>query len=343
MKRLVLCIFLLLVLSVTSPALSQSLPLDRTNRIEVKAFFDTNYETAFDSLIGWTGNTLNCDPGAISPSFEADTLQLINFYRTMVGLPGEVIFNSIRNEKCQEGALMMEANRRLARSGWTNSDACYTPDGAQILSSSLLSYGVVGPAGVKLMMEDSISSYLGHRRLILYPPQVEMGMGATSQYFALWVLGEFGVRPTSPEWVAWPPPGYVPYQIVYPAWSFSAPGAGYSGASLTVTKNGEVVPTTATVLQNGYGDNTIGWNFIGGLVSVGPGMLDTTYAVTISNVTGLNHTSYTYNVTIFDPALCWGGQGGDGDVDGSDLWSYIGGSFADIAFFAASFGRTDCL
>jgi YD repeat-containing protein len=40
---------------------------------------------------------------------------------------------------------------------------------------------------------------------------------------------------------------------------------------------------------------------------------------------------------------CWGSQGGDGDVDGSDLWSYIaGGSFADITVFANSFGRTNC-
>jgi YD repeat-containing protein len=40
---------------------------------------------------------------------------------------------------------------------------------------------------------------------------------------------------------------------------------------------------------------------------------------------------------------CWGGQGGDGDMDGSDLWSYIaGGLFADITVFANSFGRTNC-
>jgi hypothetical protein len=346
MKKLVLCIFSLLVLSITSPVLSQSFPLDRTNRQEVKAFFYANYETAFDSSVGWTGNTSSCNPGGISPTFEADTLQLINFYRTMAGLPGEVIFHSIKNEKGQEGALMMHANGRLAHSGWTNSDACYTADGAEALSKSNLSLGAVGPRGVELMMEDSIPIpvYLGHRRLILYPPQIEMGMGATSQYFALWVLGAFGVRPPSPEWVSWPPSGYVPHQIVYPAWSFSAPGAGYSGASVTVRKNGEVIPTTATVLANGYGDNTIGWEFIGGLVAVGPGMLDTTYEVTISNVTGLNQISYTYNVTIFDPAICWRGSGPqDGDLDGSDLRSYIaGGSFVDIAFFADSFGRTDC-
>jgi hypothetical protein len=342
MKRLGLCILSLLVLSTTSPAFSQSFPLDRTNRIEVKAFFEANYETAFGSSANWTGTTLSCDPGEISQDFVADTLQLINFYRTMAGFSDEVIFNSIKNEKCQEGALMMLANGRLAHSGWTNSDACYTTDGAEALLKSLISTAV-GSQGVELMMKDFISSQVGHRRWILYPPQVELGMGATSGYFALWVLGGFGVRPSSPEWVAWPPSGYVPYQIVYPVWSFSAPGAGFSGASVTVTKNGEVFPTTATVLQSSYGDNTIAWEFIGGLAPVGPGMPDTTYGVTLNNVTGLSQTSYTYNVTIFDPALCWGGQGGDGDVDGSDLWNYIaGGSFADLSAFAASFGRTNC-
>ena len=40
---------------------------------------------------------------------------------------------------------------------------------------------------------------------------------------------------------------------------------------------------------------------------------------------------------------CYEGMGSDGDVDGSDLWSYIaGGSFADLSDFAASFGRTNC-
>jgi hypothetical protein len=344
MKRMGLCIFLLLVLSITSSALSKSFALDGTNRQEVKGFYYSDYATAFDSSVGWTGDTPSCNPGGISPTFEADTLQLVNFYRTMAGLPGEMIFNSVKNGKCQEGALMMEANEKLAHSGWTSSDKCYTTNGAEALLKSNISSGAVGPQGVKLMVQDSIPVYLGHRRLILYPPQVEMGMGATMNYFALWVLGPFGTRPASPEWVGWPPPGYVPYQIVYPAWSFSAPGAGYDAASVTVTNNGEAVPLTATKLQNGYGDNTIGWEFTGGLTSVGPGMSDTTYEVTISNVTGLRQTSYTYSVTIFDPAACWHASGPhDNDVDGSDLSSYIAaGSFADIGFFADSFGRTNC-
>ena len=36
-------------------------------------------------------------------------------------------------------------------------------------------------------------------------------------------------------------------------------------------------------------------------------------------------------------------EGQDGDVDGMDLAGYIAGSsFADLASFAASFGRADC-
>ena len=274
--------------------------VDRSNRAEVKAFFEGNYQTAFDSSVGWTGSTSSCDPGEISPYIEADTLQLVNFYRAMAGLPGEVVFNSVKNEKCQKGALMMQANGRLAHSGWTPSDLCYTTDGAEALNLSLLTYGSVGPQGVRLLMDDFIYLHLGHRRLILYPPPCEMGMGATSDYFALWVWGEFGARPASPEWVAWPPAGYVPYQLVYRAWSFSAPGAGFG--SVTVTKDGEVVPITATHLSPSYGDNALGWEFIDPIPK-GPGMPDTTYTVTLSNVTGLSQSSYSYDVTIFDPAL----------------------------------------
>ena len=40
---------------------------------------------------------------------------------------------------------------------------------------------------------------------------------------------------------------------------------------------------------------------------------------------------------------CYEGLGYDGDIDGSDLASYIaGGSFTDIAVFAASYGRANC-
>jgi YD repeat-containing protein len=40
---------------------------------------------------------------------------------------------------------------------------------------------------------------------------------------------------------------------------------------------------------------------------------------------------------------CYMSMGGDGDVDGSDLSNFIlGGSFADLGSFAASFGRTNC-
>src|SRR5512139_2725870 len=84
--------------------------VDRYSRADVKAFFDANYQTAFDSSVGWTGSTSSCNPGEISPYFEADTLQLVNFYRAMAGLPGEVVFNSVKNEKCQKAALMMQAN-----------------------------------------------------------------------------------------------------------------------------------------------------------------------------------------------------------------------------------------
>ena len=45
----------------------------------------------------------------------------------------------------------------------------------------------------------------------------------------------------------------------------------------------------------------------------------------------------------YDIPPCFGRFDADTDVDGSDLWHFIaGGSFADIAQFAASFGRTNC-
>jgi len=63
---------------------------------------------------------------------------------------------------------------------------------------------------------------------------------------AVWVVDDanyWGPRPaTRNAFVSWPPPGYVPYPVVYPRWSFSYPSADFSAATVTMTSNGVPVP-----------------------------------------------------------------------------------------------------
>jgi hypothetical protein len=126
--------------------------------------------------------------------------------------------------------------------------------------------------------------------------------------------------PTRTPYIAWPPAGFVPYQVVYPVWSFGLPGANFSNATVSVKLNGTPVgtqvncfdPTTPALLATNpacgqYGDPAISWSL--STVPVGstwpkPAQ-DDTYAVTVSNVVvnGGAPQNFTYNVTIFNPAV----------------------------------------
>lgn len=112
-------------------------------------------------------------------------------------------------------------------------------------------------------------------------------------------------RPATREaFVAWPPPGYVPYTIVYPRWSFSYAQADFTNAAVSMTENGVNVPVTRYTPQDGYGENTLVWI----LSSMNEGSswpkpaADTTYGVTLNNVVvGGSPKRFQYTVIIFDP------------------------------------------
>jgi len=115
----------------------------------------------------------------------------------------------------------------------------------------------------------------------------------------------WGERPkTRDGFVAWPPPGYVPYPVVFPRWSFSFPKADFSGSTVTMSLGGTTVPVAQYPVVNGYGENTLAW------IPAGmsewqswpqPGG-DERYTVSIQNVlVGSQRMDFTYEVTIFNP------------------------------------------
>jgi uncharacterized protein YkwD len=282
------------------------------NRSEVAAFFHSDYATAFSTTSGWDGDTSSCSPGDITLAFADDVIQAVNFFRAMAGLPGDVTLDNTLISDSQDLALMMEANSRIAHdwgSGGICEESgawnCYTQEGCEAAKKSNLYYHsgqVVAGEFIARSIEDTGNeATLGHRRWILYPPQEVMGLGSAESYAALWIMGPWGTRPSLPEWIAWPPSGYVPYQVTYDVWSFSAASpASFAGATVSVTKDGGNVPVTATVLPLLYGDPAISWEF-DSPPTFSPGMSDMAYTVTIGNISGMAETSYTYGVTVFDP------------------------------------------
>ena len=238
-------------------------PVDRTNRVAVVDFYNTAYLPALAVSNDWNGSVSGCNAGSTSAAYTNATLDMVNYFRAMTGLPAGVSHEAVKDGKSQLAALMMTANGQLSHSpptSWT----CYTAGGAEAAGKSNLALGAAGASAVTLYMWDpGAGNYaLGHRRWVLYPRQVEMGTGSTGNANDLWVIGTFGSRPAAPAIVTWPPSGFVPYQLVYPRWSFSVnTGAtvSFSAASISMTRGG--TPIAVTVLTNvtGYGDNTIAW------------------------------------------------------------------------------------
>ena len=192
----------------------------------------------------------------------------------MAGLPAAVTFDNGDNTNCQAAAVMMSAQGALSHfpsPGW----ACYSGPGANAASNSNLALGSDGA--------DSISGYIwdfgannfevGHRRWILYPQTQVMGTGDvpdTNGFYAansVWVFdANFGgPRPsTRTPYVVWPPAGYVPYQVVYPRWSFAYPNANLANATITMLSNGVPIAVTKESVRNRL------WGEYGSLVSEQP-------------------------------------------------------------------------
>lgn len=284
-------------------------PINTQDRADVVAFYDSVYKDSNGVDAQWTGDVDTCTAGDTSAAYKDATLLRINYFRAMTGLPGDVVFDTAWNADCREAALMMIAEGSLSHSpppSW----ACYSAAGASAAGKSNLALGRHGPGAIDLYILDSGSNNtaVGHRRWILYPPQETMGCGSTTAsngwYLgsnALRVIGGSGARPATPEWVAWPPSGYVPYSLVYPRWSFSYPRADFSNATISMTHEGQPVAATKLPVSNGYADNTVVWE-PQGIPSSRPSE-DEVYSVTVSNVLiDSQPRQFTYNVILIDPA-----------------------------------------
>jgi hypothetical protein len=262
----------------------------------------------------WTGNVSACNPGTTSQAFRDSIALRINYFRAMAGVPAKVTMPDAYNEKAQQAALMMSANSSLSHNPPTNWK-CYTDQGHEAAGSSNLALGAYGLDALRLYMQDygSGNTAAGHRRWILYPQTQNMGTGDIPEgggYPAandLWVFDShiWDTRPATREaFVAWPPPGYIPYTVVYQRWSFSYAGADFSNAVVSLTENGVNIPVTRYTPVNGYGENTLVWIRTGTSDSGSwpKPTADTIYVVTVSNVViGSDPRSFQYTVIIFDP------------------------------------------
>ncbi len=258
--------------------------------------------------LGWTGSVSSGLAGTTSAAFKEDVRRRINYYRTLAGLPGDIVFSEFKSAKCQKAALMMSANRTLNHyppSSWI----FYSADGREAAGASNLAMGSYGPAATDGYMADpgSGNQIVGHRRWLLYPQAREMATGdipASGTFSAtnsLWVIGDFKATPPA-KFVAWPNEGYAPAPLVPARWSLSYPGADFSTAVVSMSRNGSnVALTVVSRTDNGYGDNTIVWEPSGMPTSI---TADVPCVVTVSGIKGNGvPTSKSYTVVIFNPDI----------------------------------------
>ncbi len=300
-------------------ATSTPLTVNPAAREEVRQFYRAVYAASDGVAMDWTGNYATGAAGDTSAAFKEATRVRINFFRALVGVPATVTLNAAFNSKAQQAALMMSANNTLQHTGIPTTWTFYTAAGAEAAASSNLALGNTGPDAIAAYMRDdgANNAAAGHRRWLVYPQTREMGTGdvpGNSTFLSsntTWVMdGQFGAaRPaTRTVQVPYPPAGFVPYQLVWPRWSFTYPGADFSGATVTMTRAGQSVAVALEPLAANLGEPMLVWLYDGNAGTViaphPKPSADTTYTVNVYNVR-LNGAAqnFSYNVTVFDPEV----------------------------------------
>lgn len=279
------------------------------SRAEVAAAYANKWLPATASPINWTGEADTCQAGTESADSLAKGAQAINFYRGLAGLDS-ISLTSSQNTLAQQTALLMEANGQISHnpdSSWK----CYTAQGAQGASTSNLhgggGYYYIDSAGtpIKAYMDENgaTNGPVGHRRWVLNPSTVTMGMGTTKGFNALNVTGApTDTSRTNPTMISFPNSGYFPQQLEPNGkWSVSsAQGVDFSGATVSVKdSNGTSLGVIPLSTAEGYGPNTISFQVQG--LSYATGTNEADYNVTVSNMKKNNLPfAYSYTVRLFD-------------------------------------------
>jgi hypothetical protein len=314
-----------------------------SSREDARQFYDQVYQAANGVADGWTGSIAGCSPGSVSPGFLAAVLSRVNYFRTMAGEPG-VTFNGTdagtsadpNNAEAQAAALMESANNFLQHNPPpAPATACGTTQAIAGSSHSNLWEGSIGPSTVDGWVADTVAAgqtscpstspncmAQGHRRNMLNPSINVMGYGAVpatpgfqASAAQLVLTTPLPARPpVRSGFVAWPPAGFVPYQLVYPRWSFSLPNGDFSHATVSMSLGGTAVPvtircfdpTTDTADCGQFGEPYVSWTLNSqpdGSTYPQPAA-DQPYTVNVGNVL-VNGTAqnFSYTVTVFDPAV----------------------------------------
>jgi len=281
--------------------------VDTNNKDEVLAFFESNFDE-IAAPVSWTGSHSECEAGVSSQLLRDQTISRVNFYRAMAGVPAEITEEFVYSGKAQHGALTMSAQGELSHEP-DETYECLNDFGKEAAANSNLYLGRTGSNAIDGYIEDPGvgNKDVGHRSTVLHPPTLKMGVGHTQgsenvyESNVLWVFDDnvFQDWPEMREdeqFVAWPPRGFVPQEIVYPRWSFSLKDGDFSEATVSmVDDSGQQIELDIVATVNEIGQvpsPIIVWEPD---LSLGTG----TYDIEVSNVeTAEGVKDFLYEVTI---------------------------------------------
>jgi hypothetical protein len=263
--------------------------------------YNSNYLGSDLKYSLWDGNINDCVSGLCPQTTNNAVLKRINYFRRLVGLNDNIVWNTSLFPKYQKTALMMKANNQIEHLP-PNTWDCWSQEGSDGAATSNLSLGSHSVDAVTGQVRDngSTNADVGHRRWILYSRQSMMSYGSTDNTMSLGVFGiANGHKNTQyPEFIAYPPNGYIPFPLLFTRWSCSVPNANMKGAAVVMTGPQGNVPVKIIANGDEYGDPTVVWEPQGLAVPV-TGDFD--YTITVSNIVNAPKTSYTYTVKVFRP------------------------------------------
>ncbi len=285
--------------------------VDTSDREAVIALVESWDDTTPASL-DWTGDHDQCEAGESSQLLREQTIDRVNFYRALAGVPALVAENSEFSDKAQFGALTMSAQGELSHEP-TPDFECLDELGVEAAANSNLYLGRTGPEAIDGYIEDpgETNNVVGHRLTVLHPPTRQMGVGhssASGDRFAsnvLWVFddnvfADWGTIRETEDFVAWPARGYITEELVYPRWSFSQDDSRFANATVEMTVNGQPIPLTVVARTSDtqqvpppviVWEPQIDFESLSGV--------DTDFEVTVSGVETANGVeSFSYTVTV---------------------------------------------
>jgi len=199
-----------------------------TEKKEAINLYTDLYAATRISHIPWNGSTANCNPGEIPTNILKKAETRINYFRKVARL-NPVTLSEDFNEKAQHAALMMTANRQISHTPTVNWK-CYTDKGnegarnSNIGISDFENFPEISFVTGFILDYGPINHSIGHRKWLLNSRAQTMGYGATGKHEIIYVTGvRTEASPEGPEYIAYPPEGYFPYNLIFEKWSFAIP------------------------------------------------------------------------------------------------------------------------